>query len=387
MAIYKDRKVLRTKLCDTLEIEYPIFLAGMGTVSGPTLAAAVSNAGGLGVLGAIDLEPEELRAWIRQTKTLTDKPFGVDTIFVKQLPEKRSMEEAREDIPSDAIDFVNKMGREIGAPDTDGRPGIRVISREVIEQQFQVVLEEGVPVLVSALGNPGWLIDEAHAHGIKMLGLVGNVKEARDLVDVGVDIIIAQGHEAGGHTGRIGTLALIPQVVDAVSPVPVLAAGGIADGRGMAAALALGAAGVWCGTAFVASHEACVDHVRLGLRDQWEIDLWKERLLKATEDDTAITRVISGKTLRNIRNKFTDKWQQSEGPILKKFPLQNMLVSKVEAMVRKGQLSDYLLWSPVGQIAGMITELKNCQQIVEDMVAEAIEILAEKLRRDVDIGQ
>ena len=386
MSTAPDKKTLRTKLCDMLGIEYPIISAGMGTVSGPTLAAAVSNAGGLGVLAGIDITADELHQWIKKTKTLTDKPFAVDTIFIKSLPKVRSMEDVRAGLPAESLAFAQRMREEMGLPDVQGRPDASTSSRQVIEEQFEACLAEGVPVLVSALGNPEWLLPQAHAHGMKVLGLVGNVKEARRVAQTGVDIIIAQGYDAGGHTGRIGSLALIPQVVDAVYPTPVVAAGGIADGRGLVAALALGAIGVWCGTAFAASHEACVDHIEAGIYSDWEINLRKQKILQATEDDPRITRVVTGKTLRNITNEFVKTWEANGGPILKEWPYQIVLVGDLQEGVRRKKMADYFPWVPAGQVAGMINELKSAEQIVNDMVTEAREILGEKLHRDIDIG-
>jgi len=385
MAITRDEKILRTKLCDMLGIEYPIISAGMGTVSGPTLTAAVSNAGGLGVLAAIELTPDELRQWIKKTKTFTDKPFAVDTVFIKSLPKVRSMEDVRAQVPADSLNFVRKLREDISLPDVQGRPYVATTSRQVIEEQFEVCVEEGIPVLVSALGNPDWLLPEAHAHGVTVMGLVGNVKEAHQLAQTGVDIIIAQGYEAGGHTGRIGSLALIPQVVDAVYPTPVVAAGGIGDGRGLVAALALGTIGVWCGTAFAASHEACIDHMEAGIHTQWEIDLRKQKILQATENDPRITKVITGKTLRNIDNKLVKAWEAKRGPVIREWPFQLVLIGDLQEGVRRKRMADYFPWLPAGQIAGMINELKSAQQIVDDMVTEAREILGNKLPREVDI--
>jgi len=386
MATTQNEKSLRTKLCDMLGIKYPIIQAGMGTVSGPALAAAVSNAGGLGVLAAIDLTPDELRQWIRKTKTLTNKPFAVDTIFIKSLPEVMSMDDIRPQLPADSVGFADRMREDIGLPNVQGRPDAMISSRQVIEEQFEVCVEEGIPVLISALGNPDWLLPQARAHGMTVMGLVGNVKEVCRVAQTGVDIIIAQGYEAGGHTGRIGSLALIPQAVDAVYPTPIVAAGGIADGRGLVAALALGAIGVWCGSAFAATHEACVDHVAAGIYTQWEINLRKQKILQATEDDPRITRVVTGKTLRNISNKFVKAWEEKDGPILKQWPFQLVLVGDLQESIQRKHMADYFPWAPAGQIVGMINELKSAQQVVDDMVAEAREILGEKFRREVDIG-
>ncbi|MFC1870498.1 NAD(P)H-dependent flavin oxidoreductase [Chloroflexota bacterium] len=382
------KKILRTRLCDMLGIEYPIISAGMGTVSGPTLTAAVSNAGGLGVLAGIDLDADRLRQWIRKTKALTDKPFGVDTIFIKALPEEITLDELRAKFPAEAIRFTREMEEEIGVPHVEGKPpDCRIMSRKNITDQFQACVDEGVPIIVSALGNPDWLLPEMHARGMKVLGLVGNVKEARRVAQTGVDFIIAQGYEAGGHTGRIGSMALIPQVADAVYPVPVVAAGGIADGRGLVAALALGTIGVWCGTAFAVSKEASVDHVEAGIYPQWEIDLRKQKILQATEDDARVTMVVTGKPCRNVRNKFVQTWEQKDGPYLTDWPAQSALVADLQESVRREHKNDYVSWIPAGQISGMLTEMKSARQIVDDMVAGAIEILGEKFPREVDIGR
>ena len=194
MTVTRNENILHTKLCDMLGIKYPIISAGMGTVSGPTLTAAVSNAGGLGVLAAIDITADELRQWIKKTKTLTDKPFAVDTVFIKSLPKVRSMEDVRAQLPAESLDFAKRMREDIGLPNVQGRPVVSASSRQVTEEQFEVCVEERIPVLVSALGNPAWVVPEAHAHGMTVMGLVGKVKEARQVAQSGVDIVIAQGY-------------------------------------------------------------------------------------------------------------------------------------------------------------------------------------------------
>ena len=216
------QNVLRTKLCERLNLQYPICQAGMGFIAPGRLAAAVSAAGGLGVIGAGSMNAQQLREEIQLVKDTTDNPFGVDILFAQ--------------IKADKTDQVVRY--------TDG-----------VNRLVEVTLEEKAPVLISGLGNPAGAIPDAHAEGMTVMSLIGNVRQAKRLEAAGVDILIAQGHEAGGHTGRIGTMALVPQIVDAVA-VPVLAAGGLADGRGLVAALALGACGIWMGTRFIASEEA-----------------------------------------------------------------------------------------------------------------------------------
>lgn len=325
-------RVFATPLCRRLNIKYPVFQAGMGFVAHAELAAAVSNAGGLGCLGSGSMSAHELKEQIRLCRDMTDRPFAVDILFaeIKSDPNDR-----------DAVRYTGNVQRLI-----------------------DVTFEERVPVIVSGLGNPAGIIDRAHKEGVAVMSLCGNVKQARRLEASGVDVIIAQGHEAGGHTGRIGTLTLVPQIVDAVR-APVLAAGGIADGRGLVAALALGAEGVWMGTRFVASVEAYA-HVN-----------YKNRIVEIDEEGTTITRCHSGKPCRLIRNQFTESWVGRENEI-QPFPLQSMRVgfalaekARYEGKVEEGGLA-------CGQTAGMIDSIKPAGRIVRDVMAEAEAALRER---------
>lgn len=373
------KSVLHTDFCDMFGIKYPIVASGMGFVSGPALTAAVSNAGGLGVIGAAAFTTDELREMIKRTKDLTDKPFGVDVPMPPQLEEvdfNANEDVLRAKLPPEAVAFANRFGEELGIPKVRGKAGLQVFSIEYTRECFKIALEEHIPVFVSAVGDPSWAVPEAHAHGMKVMACIGLVRQARRLAKAGVDIIIAQGTEAGGHTGRIGTMALVPQVEDAIKPTPVLAAGGIADGRGVAAALAMGAIGAWLGTAFVATEESCLETIEFGYMSQWEVDLWKKRILEATEDDTVISRVLSGKTLRMIKNKFQETWEKQGGPVLKT-PKQNVLIADLQEGVRQAEMADYMF--PVGgQISGMIKKIKPAAELVHEIVEEATHIL-EKL--------
>jgi enoyl-[acyl-carrier protein] reductase II len=304
----------------------------MAFVANGRLAAAVSAAGGLGVIGAGSMTAEQLREEIRQVKDATDNPFGVDILFAQ--------------IKAERTDQVMSYADEV-------------------TKQIEVVFEEHVPVIVSGLGNPAGIVPDAHSQGMVIMSLVGNVKQAKRLAAAGVDAIIAQGHEAGGHTGRIGTMALVPQVVDAVD-VPVLAAGGVADGRGLVAALALGASGIWMGTRFVASDEALAHHN------------YKHKIVEIDEEGTVITRCQSGKPCRLIRNRFTDSWEGREDDILP-FPLQLIRVghaaaikARYEGKVEEGGMA-------AGQISGMIMRVKPAGQIVHDVIAEATTVLEKSL--------
>jgi NAD(P)H-dependent flavin oxidoreductase YrpB (nitropropane dioxygenase family) len=373
------KSILHTELCDMFGIKYPIVLAGMGYVSGPVLTAAVSNAGGLGVIGAAAFTTDELREMIKRTKDLTDKPFGVDLPMPPQLddiPPNSTEETLRAGFPPEAVAFAEKFGEEQGIPKAHGKAGLQVFSIDYTREIFRISLEEKIPVFVSAVGDPSWAVPEGHAHGMKIMAVVGLVRQARRLASNGVDIIIAQGTEAGGHTGRIGTMALVPQVVDAIHPTPVIAAGGIADGRGIAAALAMGAIGAWIGTAFVTAEESCLECIEFGYMSQWEVDTWKRKILAATEDDTIISRVLTGKTLRMIKNRFQETWEKKGGPVLKT-PKQNVLVADLQEGVRQAEMTDYMF--PVGgQISGMIKKIKPAAQIVDEIVEGATHIL-EKL--------
>ncbi|GBD10481.1 Putative monooxygenase [bacterium HR23] len=364
--------VLHTPLCDLLGIRYPILLAGMGTLRGrptpPRLVAAVSNAGGLGVMGATSLSPEEIRQRIRQVRQLPDKPFGVDLLLPVSLAEagtarvttrRQALAWIQREYPRHYA-FVQSLMRELNLPPvehTDDEP-LRV---ERVRQQVQVVLDEKVPVFAAGLGDPAWVVPLAREAGIKVIGLAGSVRNALRQKQAGVDIIVAQGYEAGGHTGRIATFPLVPQVVDAVAPTPVLAAGGIADGRAVAAALALGAQGVWVGTAFLVAKES---------------DLYpqmQEAILQASSEEFVISRAYSGKTARTLRNPITEAWERSGLEPLP-MPLQGLLMADLlESAERAGRYE--LLFNAAGQIGGMLKERKSAQQIMDDLVQGAVEVL------------
>ncbi len=382
------RPVLHTRVCDILGIEYPVVLAGMGGVATAELVAAVSEAGGLGVIGAATMPPEEIEEQVRKVRSLTDKPFGVDILLPSGVAPTgvpggnggQGAPAEMPELPKNPIDllpqpykdFIRKAKQEFGLPDDEetqeefSRSIRRVgLGPAFAKRQIEKILELKVPVFASGLGNPGPFVEAFHAIGAKVIALVGNVKNARRVAEGGVDIIVAQGTEAGGHTGRIGTMALVPQVVDAVAPIPVLAAGGIGDGRGLAAALALGADGVWVGTAFLVTKEA-----------NWP-QVLKERILAATEEDTRVTRLYSGKTMRNINNPLIELWEQSGIPALPMGPQGLVSGELMNAARRAGKLE--LLMNPAGQIAGMLHEMKPARQVLEEMVAQAAETLGRDL--------
>ena len=309
---------MRTRLTELLDIEHPIMLAGMGGVSYHALVAAVSEAGGIGTFGASTMGAGELPQEINALKQLTSKPFGVDllTAFPGQ-----------------------------------------------VEAGIQAVIDGGARIFVAGLGVPREVIDLLHSHNILVGSMAGKVRHAISAVASGCDFVVAQGTEAGGHTGTVATMALVPQVVDAVgATVPVVAAGGLFDGRGLAASLALGADGVWIGTRFIATPEAQA------------VNGYKEALLGLTEDGTVISRSYTGKTCRVVRNDWTNHFEEHPEE-LQPFPAQ------ASASARAGvnhlgyptgtAVDANKEFMPAGQGVGAIEGLVPAGEIVRRMVAEA----------------
>ncbi len=310
---------LHTPICDLLGIEYPIFLAGMGGVSLSKLVAAVSNAGGLGIMGAATLDPATLREEIQQTRDLTDKPFAVDLL----------------------------------APDP-----------EMIRPHMQVVFEEGVRIFVAGLAVPEEFITEMHKRDMLVMVMCGRVRHAQKSVAAGADIVAAQGTEAGGHTGEIGGMALLPQVVDEVN-VPVIAAGGMADGRGLVAALSLGAEGAIFGTRFIATPEA---QAAPGYR---------EAIVRSNEADTMRTRAYTGKSARTIKTEYAEEWERKRDEI-QPFPMQVMTSVQNRVMDYPGLTESFdaaRTFMPAGQGAGMIRDIKPAADVVRDIVREAESVI------------
>lgn len=313
---------LHTPICDLLNIKYPILLAGMGGVSFAELCAAVSNAGGFGTLGMAGRSTAELKEQIAKVCDLTDKPFGVDLLAA--VPES-------------------------------------------LERAADAIIEGGAKVFISGLGvPPPHLVKKFHDAGLKVMNVSGTVRHAKAAEAGGLDAVVAQGTEAGGHTGRIAGMALIPQVVDAVK-IPVIAAGSIVDGRGLAAALALGAQGVWVGTRFIATPEA---HAGAMYRDV---------IVEASDEDTIITRCYSGKPMRVFKNAYVQDWERRPQDI-QAFPMQAMLSQQAGVMGGIGGQIEGLNRDrsafAMGQGAGAIHAVKPAGQIVREMIAQAEDIIA-----------
>jgi nitronate monooxygenase len=361
---------LHSRICDMLGIRHPILLAGMGRAATPELAAAVSNAGGLGVIGAASCGPNQLRDWIRRTRELTDKPFGVDTLLPASV--RRGGKQNTGVSPMDMLPhhqrFAQSFMQREGLPELDtetlagftgvhpaDRDGPRVLSKEFFEAQMEVVIEQRVPLYAAGLGSPEPWMDRLKANGTVVLSVVGATRHAHQVLASGVDIIVAQGHDGGGHNSPIGTMALIPQVVDAVGGrVPVLGAGGITDGRGVAAAMMLGAEGAWIGTAFLATHEA-------GLRD-----FQKQALVEGNDQGTVVSRSITGKPARMVRNKWAEAYAEAEIEPLP-MPFQGMVSQQVTAAALAAERGD--IWPGfAGQGLGMIHSVRPAADVLRDIV-------------------
>ncbi len=319
---------MNMNLCGKLGISVPIVQAPMGGATCPALAAAVSNAGGLGMLALSWTDPEGIRRQIRETKALTDRPFGINLVLEWDQQER-----------------------------------------------LAACLEEGVPIVSFFWGDPAPLIGQVKASGALVMQTVASSEEARRAADSGADIIVAQGWEAGGHVwGEVSTLALVPRVVDAVAPVPVVAAGGIADGRGVAAALMLGASGVWIGTRFLAAAEAAI-HPK-----------YRELLFAAAETDTTYSRVFDGgwpnAPHRTLRNSTVEVWEAAgypepgnrpgEGEVLARSPTRGEYVryaSMTPSPDAEGRIEELSLWA--GQGVGLVTRRQPAAEIVDDLMREA----------------
>ena len=380
-----SKRILRTKLCDMLGIEYPILCAGMGPVligeragSPVELVVAVSEAGGMGVLGGSGFTVDELRQAIRTIREKTDKPFGVDLLLPKDIVESKGvnygdikevpLSEALKTLPKPHQDWIRKVREELGLPEVELT--IRLDTTTMCPfEAVKVCIEEKVPLFCAGLGNPGFMVEEAHAKGIKVLAITGNVKNAQRMVASHIDLLVAQGFEGGGHTGRIGTMVLLPGVLDVADTVPVLAAGGIGDGRGLAAALAMGCVGVWVGTRFLATDEGGAPDVN------------KRRILSSTEEDTRVSYAVTGKTSRTSYSKFHDLWNSSGLEPLP-FPIQVLVSSALFADFMEAHKDDYMSGFE-GQVSGIIHEIKPARKVVEDMVGEAVDILTSKLPASV----
>jgi len=306
---------IRTKLCDMLGIKYPIIQGGMAWVATAELAAAVSEAGGLGLIGAGNAPPEVVRKEIHKARSLTSRPFGVNVYFMSPYTEKI----------------------------------------------IHMLIEERVPVVTTGAGNPGKYVPKFKEAGIRVLSLVASVNLAKRLERAGVDGLVAEGMECGGHIGEIATMPLVPQIVDAVN-IPVVAAGGIFDGRGLVAALALGAVGVQMGTRFVCAKE-CTVHPN-----------YKKAIIAAKDRSTVVTGRPTGHPVRVIKNKLARQFLQAEARGASKEELEVLGTGRLRAAVVDGDIEYGSVMA--GQIAAMVTKEQSCKEIIEEVMSGAEKVLA-----------
>jgi NAD(P)H-dependent flavin oxidoreductase YrpB (nitropropane dioxygenase family) len=370
---------MRTPVCELFGIEYPIFaFSHCGDV-----VAAVSRAGGMGVLGAVAFTPEELeRELDRIEKNAGGRPYGVDVVIPAAYVGKDQGDLSKLDleklVPEEHKRFLEQLLAQYNVPplppDLPRVEGLLGWSDSMGRALVDIAMRYPIKLLANALGPPpADVIDRAHAAGVQVAALVGRADQARKQKAAGVDIIVAAGYEAGGHTGEISTLVLVPEVVDAVAPLPVLAAGGIGCGRQVAAALALGAQGVWTGSIWLTTHES-----------DWQ-PMIKERLLAASSSDTVRSRCISGKPARMLRSKFTEAWDGPGSPGALPMPLQYLATAEAEQRVRRATLAGSttaaeLAVTPVGQIVGRMNQLLPARQVLSDMVNECLDTVERMAR-------
>lgn len=306
---------MKTKITELLGIEYPIIQGGMAWVAEYHLAAAVSEAGGLGIIGAASAPPEVVREQIQKVKELTDKPFGVNVML------------------------MNPNAPEVA----------------------QVVVEEGVKVVTTGAGNPAKFMEMWKKAGIKVIPVVASVAMARMMEKAGADAVVAEGTESGGHIGSATTMTLVPQVADAVN-IPVIAAGGIGDGRGFAAAMMLGAEGVQMGTRFVVAKESIVH------------ENYKERILKARDIDSEVTGRSTGHPIRVLRNQMTREYLKMEEEGVELEELERLTLGSLRKAVMDGDVVHGSLMA--GQIAGLVKKEQTCKEMIEEIMQEAEHLLS-----------
>ena len=355
---------MRTPLCEEFGIEYPIF----AFTPSEHVAAAVSRAGGLGVLGCVRFnDTEELERVLTWLDDNTDgKPYGVDIVMPMKIPTEGTSVDLGALIPEDHKKFVDETLLKLGVPplaEGEGREGVLGWLHSVARSHLDVALQHRPVLIANALGSPPVdVIEKCHEHGIKIAALAGAAKHALSHVANGVDIIIAQGYEAGGHTGEVASMVLTPDIVDAVGPdVPVLGAGGIGSGRQIAASLALGAQGAWMGSLWLGTEE----YRGMGANSE----AWETAFTRATSSDTVRTRVYTGKPARLLKTKWTEAWAEEDAPAPLPMPLQNLLVAEAHNRIVASNDPD-VISMPIGQIVGRMNEVRPVAEVMASLVSE-----------------
>ncbi len=351
---------MQTELSKKLGIEHAVF----GFTPFPAVAAAISRAGGFGVLGAVRYTaPDDLKRdldWIEAH--VEGRPYGLDVVMPARKVEGVTEAEVEAMIPEGHRQFVRDTLAKYGVPElAEGEAsGWRITGwmEQVARNQLDVAFDYPIKLLANALGSPpADVVARAHDQGVLVAALAGSARHARKHAEGGIDIVVAQGYEAGGHTGEIASMVLTPEVVDAVDPLPVLAAGGIGSGRQVAAALALGAQGVWLGSLWLTVTEADMHSRAL-----------TEKLLAAGSGDTVRSRALTGKPARQLRTDWTDAWDAAEGPGTLPMPLQGLLVAEAVSRIQKYEVEP-LLGTPVGQIVGRMNSERSVQAVFDDLTS------------------
>ena len=349
--------------CASFGIRHPILQSGMSRVAGPDLVAAVSNAGGLGILAALRLDPDDLRAQIRRIRELTDRPFGVNLWLHPGVVHPIAPESIDPQILASARRRLNEIRAQLGLASSSAAP-----SRfpELVQRNFEVILDEYVPVWSIGLGDPGaGMVRRCHERGVKVIAMVTNAADARTVAAAGVDAVVAQGIEAGGHRSnwtdgaeQAGTMVVVPQIADAVS-VPAIAAGGIVDGRGLAASLALGAAGVMLGTRFIATRESIAP------------DFFKQAVVAAGAGETAVSAAFTGLPMRTLRSRFAAEY--GDAPVLPPMLQSSAAEDIFAAAARRGETGYVPM--PAGESAGRIHDLPSAGDVVAAIAEEAARVI------------
>jgi len=351
-----ERSPLHTPLCDELGAAHAIF----GFTHSLDAAIAITKNGGIGIWGATRSTPEEIEVGLtRMDAELGDLPYGIDLVIPPGMPERDNRDEIEAAIPDEHRAFVAELRERFDVPD-DGEPGLRsrfVRSEDVARKQVDVAMDSNLKVLALGIGSPEWVIGPAKQRGMKMISLVGQPKHAEKALRAGADMLVAQGYDAGAHTGTVGTFSLVPRIVDMAGGAPVIAAGGVATGRHIAASLAMGAQGVWLGTAWLLCEE---EHTHPEIA---------AKLMAAESADTVISRADSGKTLRQIRTAWSDAWAADDAPAPLKMPYQDILVGDVLGQIERHEVAP-LMHTPAGQSIAYFDAPTTVAEVMAGLVEE-----------------
>lgn len=361
MITSRESGMPRTPICDRLGIAVPIF----GFSHSVEVTVAIAECGGFPVFGAARETPERIAADLAEIRRrLGGLPFGVDLMYPKLAGDEPDLDSARARLPAGHLRFVESLRDKYGVPAaTRGNFfSSQIRNQAFFDAQTEAVLESEVDAVATAVGLPRGVLEAARARGKATFAMVGARRHAEAACDAGADFLVAQGYDAGGHTGEVGTFTLVPQIVEASGGRPVLAAGGVGCGRQIAAALAMGAEGVWLGTAWMATREYGTPPQLL------------KRLLAATSEDTVITRAHSGKPCRVVRSAWSDEWQSPEAPAPLPMPYQQVLIGDLLAAIEEHQVTP-LVYEAAGQSIAWFNELTTVEQLMARLCQETSEAL------------